>query len=167
MTILTPLFVVRFALTASLTALIAAYLSQYIGGLQPCPLCLYQRVPYGINIFLGAVAIYLIGRDRMPIILIAVIGSVFMVDAGIAFYHVGVEQGWFEGLAACAGGGETPGTVSELMSILLNEPPPPPCDQVQWSLFGVSMAGYNMVYASLSATITLIGVVKWNKARPR
>ena len=50
--------------------------------------------------------------------------------------------------------------------MLLNEPPPPPCDQVQWSLFGVSMAGYNMLYAALMAAIVLIGAATlYGKAR--
>jgi disulfide bond formation protein DsbB len=40
--------------------------------------------------------------------------------------------------------------------MLLDQPAAPPCDQVQWSLFGISMAGYNMLYAALLAAITLI-----------
>ncbi len=162
----TPAVLARLALAASLAALAVALLSQYVGGLEPCPLCLYQRIPYGVNIILGAVAILLIGRGREPLALIALIGAIFALDAGIAFYHVGVEQGWFEGLAACAGGGETPDTVDALKALLLNKPPPPPCDQVQWSLFGVSMAGYNMLYAALMAAIVLIGVATlYGKAR--
>ncbi len=154
---MTPSLLARLAVAASLAALVVAYLSQYAWGLEPCPLCLYQRFPYGANIVLGAWAVLLAGRGRTPVALIALIGGVFAVDAGIAFYHVGVEQGRFEGLAACAGGGATPATVDELRSLLLDRPPPPPCDQVQWSLFGVSMAGYNMLYAASMAAIILIG----------
>ena len=162
----TPAVLARLALAASLAALAMALLSQHVGGLEPCPLCLYQRIPYGVNIILGAVAILLIGRGREPLALIAMIGAIFALDSGIAFYHVGVEQGWFEGLAACAGGGDTPDTVDALKAMLLNEPPPPPCDQVQWSLFGVSMAGYNMLYAALMAVIVLTGAATlYGKAR--
>ncbi|MCH7943878.1 MAG: disulfide bond formation protein B [Proteobacteria bacterium] len=96
----------RLSLGASLAALGVAYLSQYAGGLQPCPLCLLQRLPYGVIVLLGAVAVVLIGRGRRPLMLIALIGGLFALDAGIAFYHVGVEGGWFEGLAACSSGGE-------------------------------------------------------------
>ncbi len=153
----TPIILARLIVAASLTALVVALLSQYVGGLEPCPLCLLQRIPYGLTIFLGASALLLIGRGHSPFMLIAVIGGLFALDASIAFYHVGVEQGWFAGLAACAGGGATPGTVDELRSLLLDQPPPPPCDVVQWSLFGVSMAGYNMLFAIIMATISLIG----------
>ena len=87
-------------------------------------------------------------------------------DAAIAAYHVGVERGWFAGLAACAGGAGTPATVDALKAMLLDQPPAPPCDQVQWSLFGVSMAGYNMLYAATLAAISLIGAAaNFRKAR--
>ena len=154
---MTPIFLARLSVAASLAALGAAYLSQYAGGLEPCPLCLLQRLPYGVIVLLGAVAVVLIGRGRGPVMLIALIGGLFALNAGIAFYHVGVEGGWFEGLAACSGGGETPATVDQLRAMLLDRPPPPPCDRVQWSLFGVSMAGYNMLYAAALAAITLFG----------
>ena len=154
---MTPIALARLTVTASLAALAVALLSQHVGGLEPCPLCLIQRIPYGVNIFLGAIAILLVGRGGEPIALIALIGGIFALGGGIALYHVGVEQGWVEGLAACAGGGETPATVDELKAMLLDRPPSPPCDQVLWSLFGVSMAGYNMLYAATLAAISLIG----------
>ena len=155
--IFTPIILARLTVAASLAALVVALLSQYVGGLEPCPLCLLQRIPYGLTIFLGASALLLIGRGHNPVMLIAVIGGIFVLNAGIAFYHVGVEQDWFGGLAACAGGGATPATVEELGAMLLDRPPAPPCDRIPWSLFGVSMAGYNMLYAAILAAISLIG----------
>ena len=163
---ITPIALARLTVAASLAALSVALLSQYVGGLSPCPLCLLQRIPYGVNIFLGAGAILLIGRGREPLMLFVLIGGVFALDAAIAFYHVGVETGWFAGLAACAGGGETPGSVDALRAMLLDEPPPPPCDAVQWSLFGVSMAGYNMLLAAVMAGTILTGAAMlYRKAR--
>ncbi len=153
----TPIFLARLIVAASLAALVGALLSQYAGGLEPCPLCLVQRLPYAVNIFFGAAAVLSAGRGRNPALLIAVIGVIFALDSAVAFYHVGVEQDWFGGLAACAGGGATPGSVDELRAMLLDQPPPPPCDLIPWSLFGVSMAGYNMLYAATMAAISLIG----------
>ena len=153
----TPLFLARLIVAASLAALVVALLSQYVGGLEPCPLCLLQRIPYGLTIFLGAAALLLIGRGHSPVMMIAVIGGIFALNAGLAFYHVGVEQDWFGGLAACAGGGATPGSVDALRAMLLDQPSPPPCDLVPWSLFGVSMAGYNMLFAAALAAVSLFG----------
>ncbi len=96
-TMMTPIALARLTVAASLAALVIALLSQHVGGLEPCPLCLIQRIPYGVNIFLGAFAILLVGRGREPVALIALIGGIFALDGGIALYHVGVEQGWVEG----------------------------------------------------------------------
>ena len=159
----TPTALARLIVAASLAALAAAYLSQYVGGLEPCPLCLLQRIPYGLTIFLGLAALLLIRRGRSPVMLIAVIGGIFALNAAIAFYHVGVEQDWFDKLAACLGGGQTPGTIEDLRAMLLDQPPPPPCDVVPWSLFGVSMAGYNMLYAAAMAAISLRGAAALNR----
>ena len=142
-------------LGASVAALAGAFFAQYVMGLEPCPLCLYQRFPYGVTIVLGALA--LAGKGGWPLLAIALAGAVFAGEAGLAFYHVGVEQHWWAGLDACAQAGATPETVDELRTLLLDEPPPPPCDAVPWSLFGVSMAGYNMLYAGVMAAISLFG----------
>ena len=166
MIVTAPILLARLIVAASLAALVVALLSQYAGGLEPCPLCLAQRLPYAVNIFLGAAAVLIAGRGRHPLALIAVIGVIFALDAAIAFYHVGVERDWFGGLAACAGGGATPGSVDALRSLLLDRPPPPPCDIVQWSLFGVSMAGYNMLYAAALAAISLIGAATLKREDP-
>ena len=140
-------------LGASVAALAGAFFAQYVMGLAPCPLCLYQRIPYAATIVLGALA--LAGKGRWPLLFIALAGAVFAGEAGLAFYHVGVEQHWWAGLEACAQAGATPETVDELRTLLLDEPPPPPCDEVRWSLFGVSMAGYNVLYAGVMAAISL------------
>ena len=137
-------------LIASLLVLGTALLSQYWGGLLPCELCLLQRWPWWIAIGIAAAA-WLIG-DRLalaiPALLLAI---VFLTGAGIAFYHVGVEQHWFAGPTACTsavGGNAT--TVEELKRQLMGTPPVL-CDRIQWSLFGISLAGWNLVASLLLA----------------
>ncbi len=147
--------VAGLVLGGSAAALAAAFLAQYAGGLEPCPLCVYQRYPYGATIALGALALATAGRGRWPLLFVALAGGVFAGEAGLAFYHTGVEQGWFEGLAACAGTA-TPATVEELRAQLLGAPPPR-CDEVPWSLFGVSIAGYNFLYSAALAALSLGG----------
>jgi len=74
-----------------------------------------------------------------------VFGIVFAVSAAFAFYHVGVEQHWFAGPSTCtASGAGHAKTVEEMKKLILNSAPVQ-CDQVQWSLFGLSMAGWNLV----------------------
>jgi|SRR5665213_720384 len=134
-------------LVASAAVLGAALLSQYWGGLAPCELCLLQRWPWWVAIAIAAAAWLIDGRLALPIpaILLAI---VFLTGAGIAFYHVGVEQHWFAGPTACTASGADATSVDALRAQLLGTQPVM-CDQVQWSLFGVSLAGWNLL-ASLA-----------------
>lgn len=153
--IATPRAAGGLILAAAVAALAGAFFAQYVAGLEPCPLCLYQRYPYGAVIVLAGLAMATAGRGRWPVLFLGLAGVVLTGEAGLAFYHVGVEQGWFEALAACVGAaGETPPTLEELRAQLLAAPPPR-CDVVPWSLFGISMAGYNVVYAAVLAGISL------------
>ncbi len=137
-------------LAASLGALAAALVAETVFELAPCPLCIYQRWPYVATALLAALAMATAARGRWPALFIGLAGLVFAGESVLAFYHVGVEQGWFEGLAACAGAGETPATLEALRAQLL-EGPPPRCDEPAWMLFGISMAGYNVIYAAVLA----------------
>ena len=129
-------------LLASVAILSAAFAFEHLGGLRPCPLCIYERYPYGVAIPLSCIAFSGWGGRRTGRILVALSGIVFIAGATIAAYHVGVEQGWFEGLAACQGEASEATTVEELKARLLAEESVP-CNVVPWSLFGISLAGYD------------------------
>jgi disulfide bond formation protein DsbB len=137
-------------LVASVLVLGAALLSQYWGGLDPCELCLLERWPWRIAIVIAALAWLKGARLAMPIpaILLAI---VFLVGAGIAFYHVGVEQHWFAGPAACTASGGAASSIDTLRAQLLGKQPVM-CDEVQWSLLGISMAGWNFL-----ASLAMVG----------
>jgi len=138
-------------LAASIGALASALVAEHVFGLLPCPLCVYQRWPYVATAALAALAMATAARGHWPAAFVGLACVVFAGESALAFYHVGVEQGWFEGLAACAGAGETPATLDALRQQLLEGPPPPRCDEPAWTLFGVSMAGYNVIYAAVLA----------------
>ncbi len=127
----------------SVAALANAYIAQYGLGLEPCILCLYQRVSYAVAGVLGLAALFVPGQKAR---LVTAAGVVFLVGAGIAFYHVGVEQHWWASAVACgaSGGGREPATVEELRQLLEGAKPAKACDEVDWTLFGLSMATYNV-----------------------
>jgi disulfide bond formation protein DsbB len=134
-------------LAASVAMLGGAWSFQLFGGLQPCPLCLYQRWPYWIVIVFAGLAV-LAGRRLAPggLAVFAVIsGLVFLAGAGIAGFHVGVEQHWWEGLSTCGGGVHDANMSIEELKVKLFATPLVRCDDVAWSLFGISMAGYNLI----------------------
>ncbi|MCZ6522408.1 MAG: disulfide bond formation protein B [Alphaproteobacteria bacterium] len=143
-------------LLASLAVLGGAFAFQYIGGLDPCILCIYQRFPYGATIGLGAIALVLAHRGRRGALpwLLGLSAIAFAVGGGIAAYHVGVEQHWWRGTAACGASGAVATTIEELRRQIMNAPIVR-CDEVPWSLFGVSMAGYTVLMSAALATFSL------------
>ena len=156
----TPTRAVGLVLVASSGALGTALLSQYVGGLQPCVLCLYQRVPYVLIIILSVLALLLMivrGSPRSALMrgVLAVCAAIFLAGAGIAAFHVGVEQGWWAGTDACTSADLNSMTPAQLREHLL-QAPIVRCDEVAWSLFGVSMAGYNFL-----ASLALSGSSLW------
>ncbi len=158
----------RFAATvlaASLAVLGTALLSQYWGGLVPCELCLVQRWPWRVAI--AAAALFWLGGERIPLTAAALaLALVFFISAGLGFYHLGVEQHWFAGPTACTvSAGLTATTVEELRR-QLEGIKPVMCDQVQWALFGVSLAGWNMI-ASLGMAAFCAAAAAWLAPRRR
>jgi disulfide bond formation protein DsbB len=150
---ITTVGAVGVVLAASILVLGTALLSQYVGGLQPCVLCLYQRAPYVITIVVSGLALGLAtGWPRLVPTrgVLAVCAAVFLIGAGIAAYHVGVEQGWWIGTDACAGPDLQATTAAELREQLLRAPIVR-CDDVAWSIFGISMAGYNFLVSLVLA----------------
>ena len=144
---------------ACVLALATAYTAQYWGGLEPCPLCLYQRVPYAVAGALAAAA-FVARAPRLVALLLLLAAAAFFANTGIAFYHVGVENHWWAS-AACAGDAPAITSVEDLRRAL-SQPPPKPCDTVDWTLFGISMASYNMV-----ASLGLAGFAFVASARAR
>lgn len=144
---------------ASLGMLAAAYIAQYGFGLEPCILCLYQRVPYGATALIGAVAMWPTMPERSRLALLTLAGAVFLGEAGLAFYHVGVEQHWWAAVTACGGeaGGGLPQSITDLRR-QMTAPSVVPCDQPAWQLFGLSMAGYNLL-ASLGLGLATFAAV--------
>jgi disulfide bond formation protein DsbB len=159
-----PRFAPLLVLVASAALVGGALLFQYVGNLAPCELCLYQRWPYYAAIPLSLVAL-LAGRRPATLGLLALCALLFIAGGALAFYHVGVEQHWFAGPTACTGGISAGGSVEDFTKRLL-ETPPVRCDQIAWSLFGISLAGWNFL-ASLALVIFCIAALTALARSPR
>lgn len=150
-------------LAVSTAALGLAFVTQYGFKLEPCTLCLYQRIPYGITAGLGFLAMTLPGARLDAVAVIA--GLIFAAGGALAIYHVGVEQHWWQAATVCAGGGDQIGdlrNVSDLRAALFARRPVP-CDIVAWSLFGLSMAVYNAVLSwalAMAAFLAACAIVR-------
>lgn len=121
----------------SFVLLAGAFLFQAMG-YPPCALCLWQRWPHAAAIVIGAIAL-MIWRPATPLLLLGALAAA--TTGGIGIFHTGVERGWWEGPASCSGSGG--GLGGDLLSTDIT--PVVMCDDVVWSLFGLSMASYNAV----------------------
>lgn len=139
----------------SLAALCVAWLAQYGFGLAPCHLCLLQRDAYWAAMALSVAAIVLGPRSPYRRWAIALIGLAFLTGAGIALYHVGVEQKWWEGAESCVGA-MTGLSGADLEAAIMNAPVTR-CDEAAFELFGISMAGYNGLLSLALAAFTFWG----------
>ena len=143
------------ALLLPLALLGGALGSQYIGGLHPCEMCYWQRWPHGAAILLAALAFTAPASSPRSRTLTLLAAAAIAISGAIGVYHAGVEAGIFEGFTTC--------TATHGMSLqdIINAPLVR-CDQVQWSLFGISMAGWNAI---LSLTVAALIVILLQKER--
>ncbi len=135
---------VLFAGLAATAMLCTAFIFQALG-YAPCELCWWQRYPYMAIIPVALIGLALPSlKARWVLILLALL---FAADAGIAAFHVGVEQRWWEGLETCSGYVKTTDNINDALAAIMDAPLIR-CDEIAWSLFGISMAGYNALIAA-------------------
>ena len=145
-----------FLLPAALLA--GAYGSQYIGGLFPCEMCWWQRYPHFAAV---AIAVIAFGVSNLALrkTLVALAALAIATSGAIAGFHAGVEYGWWEGLTACTA--TISGSGDDLIKSIMNAPLVR-CDVAPWSLFGISLAGYNFLL-SLGGAVAILGMTWRNK----
>lgn len=138
---------------ASAAALVAALLAEYVFDIVGCTLCLYQRIPYAATTFLAVMALMASPSADRRRLLLAVCALLFAAGSAIAIYQVGTQQGWWAEPSVCAA--DLP-TGSALLDLRLARPSRPACSEVDWSLFGLSLAALNAIYSGALAAACLI-----------
>ncbi|HWE74346.1 MAG TPA: disulfide bond formation protein B [Stellaceae bacterium] len=129
--------------------------SQYLGGLDPCELCLLERWPYYIAIIVSAFGFAASGHRAPRRYAMWLIVLLFAVSTCLGAYHVAVEQHWVAGPTACTGGIGGASSPDQLLK-MLQARQPVQCDVVQWSIFGISLAGMNFI---ASIVLAMFGFV--------
>jgi len=158
-----PLFPISsvpwLATGAAIAALCIAWIAEYGFGLAPCELCYWQRYGYWAAIAIGIVAISQPAHSAARRALLWLLGLAFLATAGIALFHVGVEQQWWQGLTTCSGQIGAGMSAEDLANAIENAPITR-CDEPAFTLFGISMAGYNLILALALALFTLRGALR-------
>ncbi|MBK5934147.1 disulfide bond formation protein DsbB [Rhodovulum imhoffii] len=152
---MTRTHMVLLAALGSAAIIGAALVFQYVFGIAPCKLCIWQRWPHVIAAVLGPLALVSMGRS-LPL---AGLGTM-LISTGLGGYHTGVERGWWPGPASCtsAGGGLGKMSGADLLSFDAAGPAVVLCDEVPWSLLGLSMATYNAAGSLVLAGIWLMAL---------
>ncbi|WP_439602340.1 disulfide bond formation protein B [Devosia sp.] len=151
-----PRLLATISFVLGLATIAGAWGSQLFGGLVPCELCLEQRLPYYWG--LPLLALVLILWHRLPravwYVGLALVLLTFIWSTYLAGYHAGVEYGFWPGPTACTGTGVDV-SFSDLTNI--NAARVVPCDKIQFSLFGVTLAGANTLISA--AIVLMLGTV--------
>ncbi len=140
------------AAAGSAALLLGALAFQYLGGLAPCKMCIWQRWPHGLALLVLPLALW---RPQFMWIGMALM----IIGAGIGVYHAGVEQAWWQGPTTCTSGPIGGQSAEELLNQILNTPMVR-CDEIAWSMLGLSMAAWNAVFSLVLAVIWYKGSSK-------
>jgi len=133
------------ALILPVVLLAGAYVSQYIFGLYPCEMCLWQRWPHFAAIALAGIAFFL----RPVRLFVALAAGGILTSGLIGGFHAGVEYGWWEGVTSCAAAIPVAPGESALDAIM--NAPLVRCDEPAWTLLGISLAGFNFLISTAGA----------------
>lgn len=154
-------------LAGSLALLAGAYGFEMIGGLVPCEMCWWQRWALMATAFFAADALLLgMVARRQPAMGPAVTATAWVAilglasNAGIALFHAGVEQKWWQGLTRCTAP-PVAGDAKSMMADILAQPLVR-CDAIPWQMLGISMAGWNFI-----VSLILVGAATWLMLKPR
>ena len=129
------LFVLFYSFFAIFFALYIEYVLEY----KPCKLCLYQRIPYIIAIFISFIGYNYFKNDKILFLIIIT----FLLSVLISGYHYGVENDIFEEFSGCTSNSLEIIDKTELLNSLKENVAS--CKDAIFKLFGMSLAGINLI----------------------
>ncbi len=129
----------------SFISIISAYFIEYILGHQPCNLCLIERIPYGLALIL-IIFNYFFNKIEYFVILSLIL--IFLFSFIISFYHLGIEQGFFEESAIC-GLKDTSEIISKEELLKQLQVKTISCKDVTFKIFGFSLTTINIIISLL------------------
>jgi disulfide bond formation protein DsbB len=152
--------IARLVGAGALALILGALGFQYLQHLPPCEMCHWQRWPHIAGAVIGLGGAILLSQGILPArtaLIIAVLATLAVaISGGLGVFHAGVEYKWWPGPTACTTGFVFDGHLD------INAPVPH-CDIPAWTLFGISLAGFNAL-ASLGAAA--IGAVLLVRSKP-
>jgi disulfide bond formation protein DsbB len=137
---------------------------QYVMGLAPCEMCHWQRWPHMVAVAAGLLAAASFAWPRLALVFALTAITALLVTSAIGVFHVGVEYRWWEGPQACSGNIPR-GLSTEQLKKYLFGARMVRCDETAWSLWGISMAGWNALLSAALAFMLGSAVFRWSRVR--
>ena len=139
--------------------LVSAFIIEHKLGHQPCKLCLYERIPYFLS-FLLITKIFFINIYQKETLLI--LSLVFITSTCLAFYHFGIEQGFFKETLGCVADNISENiTKEELLEQLSRNTIS--CKNVSFTIFGFSLAAINTIFSLILSVIFIKLFINYGK----
>ena len=139
--------------------LVSAFIIEYGLNYQPCKLCLYERIPYFLSILLIVKIFFIKGNEKITLLILSLI---FIISACLAFYHFGIEQGFFSESLAC--------TTEDLSKTLSKEEllqqlkqNSISCKEVSFRILGLSLSAINTIFSLVLSVIFVRLFINYEK----
>ena len=129
--------------------IISALIIQYWLGHEPCKLCLYERIPYFLSILLIIKIIFIKRYEKITLLILSL---VFATSTALAFYHFGIEQGFFSESLTCKAEDLSKILSKELLLEQL-EQKGVSCKDVSFKILGLSLAAINTIFSFFISAI--------------
>jgi disulfide bond formation protein DsbB len=130
-------------------AIISALIIQYWLGHEPCKLCLYQRIPYFLAILLIIKIFFFKKYEKITLLILSLL---FVGSVALAFYHFGIEQGFFNESLACTAP-DLSKTLSKEQLLEQLKQNVISCKNVSFRIFGLSLASINTIFSFILSVI--------------
>ena len=138
-----------FVLAIISLTIISALIIEYWLGHEPCRLCLYERIPYFLSMLLIIKMLFIKKYERVTLLILFL---VFISSAALAFYHFGIEQGFFSESLVCTAG-DLPKTYSKEQLLEQLKQNTISCKDVSFRIFGLSLAAINTIFSIVLSAI--------------
>mgnify|MGYP001247941800 FL=1 len=152
------IFLIVILAIISLT-IISALIIQYWLGHEPCELCLYERIPYFLSILLIVKILFI---KRYKKITLLILSLVFISSTALAFYHFGIEQGFFSESLTCVTGDLSKALSKEELLEQLKQNSIS-CKDVSFRILGLSLAAINTVFSLILSVIFMRMFMNYGK----
>ena len=139
--------------------LVSAFIIEHQLGHEPCKLCLYERIPYFLSMLFIIKMLFIKKYERITLLILFLI---FISSAALAFYHFGIEEGFFNESLACTTG-DLSKTLSKAELLELLKQHSISCKDVSFRMLGLSLAAINTIFSLVLSVIFVRLFINYEK----